>query len=132
MSGSTEDFKERPSTENDTESKTKTDRGVEDGRDNPEESKKQTTAQDEKDAAGGVEASATTKNNTEKEDSAANPTAADISMLLKAFQRVVQGSSSNITLKIEDTSEVSKAKATEDDEEDDDYYAQTATTGKSR
>lgn len=90
------------------------------GADELENSEKQVIVQENQPESEGANASVSTKSEIERGESGEGTSMPEISLLVKAIQRIVQGSSTNIKLKIEDTSEQnSKEETSEDDEEDD-------------
>lgn len=119
MSTSTEEFKESESAGNGDQSHTEPDRVHEDGGDKLENSRMQVIVHEKENMSEDAKASALRKNEIETAESVEGTLIPEYSLLVKAIQRIVQGSSANITLKIEDTSEEnSKEKTSEDDEED--------------
>lgn len=116
MSTSTEEFKEGESAGKGASGHTATDRVHEEGGDELENSEKQMIVQEKQTESEGAKASALAKTEIERGESVEGASVSEISLLVKAIQRIVQGSSTNIKLKIEDTSE--KEKTSEDDEED--------------
>lgn len=120
MSTSTEEFKESESAGNVDQSHTEPNRIHEDGGDKLENSQMHAIVHEKENISEDAKASALRKDEIEKAESVEGTPIPEYSLLVKAIQRIVQGSSANITLKIEDTSEEnSKEKTSEDDEEDD-------------